>query len=101
GTKGSLQVTIKTEGRAAHSAYPEQGDSAILKLLNVLDDVRKVVWPTDDTFGETTCNIGMISGGTRANVIPDAAQTTLQIRLAAGAQAAKDLLERAVNGRAA
>ena len=100
GTKGSLQVTIKTEGRAAHSAYPEQGDSAILKLLNVLDDVRRVVWPTDDTFGETTCNIGMISGGTRANVIPDAAQTTLQIRLAAGARAAKDLLERAVNGRA-
>ena len=100
GTKGSVQVTIKTEGRAAHSAYPEQGDSAILKLLNVLDDVRRVDWPTDDTFGETTCNIGIISGGTRANVIPDAAQTTLQIRLAAGARAAKNLLERAVNGRA-
>jgi len=100
GTKGSLQVTIKTGGRAAHSAYPEQGDSAILKLLNVLDDVRRIVWPADDAFGETTCNIGVISGGTRANVIPNAAQTTLQIRLAAGARAAKDLLESAVNGRA-
>jgi acetylornithine deacetylase len=101
GTKGSLQVTIKTQGRAAHSAYPEQGDSAIVKLLNVLDDVRQIVWPSDETFGETTCNIGVISGGTRANVVPEAAQTTLQIRLAAGAQAAKDLLERAVDGRAA
>jgi acetylornithine deacetylase len=101
GTKGSLQVTIKTQGRAAHSAYPEQGDSAIVKLLNVLDDVRQIVWPSDETFGETTCNIGVISGGTRANVVPEAAQTTLQIRLAAGAQAAKDLLERAVGGRAA
>jgi acetylornithine deacetylase len=100
GTKGSLQVTIKTEGRAAHSAYPEQGDSAILKLLNVLDDVRRVVWPKDDTIWETNSKNGIISGGTRANVIPDAAQTTLQIRLAAGARAAKDLLERAVNGRA-
>ena len=101
GTKGSLQVTIKTEGRAAHSAYPEQGDSAIVKLLNVLDEVRAIAWPSDETFGETTCNIGVISGGTRPNVVPDAAQTTLQIRLAAGAQAAKDLLERAVDGRAA
>ena len=41
GTKGSLQVTIKTEGRAAHSAYPEQGDSAIEKLLDVLVAVRQ------------------------------------------------------------
>jgi acetylornithine deacetylase len=100
GTKGSLQVTIKTEGRAAHSAYPEQGDSAIVKLLNVLNDVRKIEWPADETFGETTCNIGVISGGTRANVVPEAAQTTLQIRLAVGAAEAKHLLERAVDGRA-
>jgi len=60
--EGSLQVTIKTEGRAAHSAYPEEGDSAIEKLLDVLSDVRKVKWPSDETFGETTCNIGVISG---------------------------------------
>lgn len=100
GTKGSLQVTVKTEGRAAHSAYPEQGDSAIEKLLDVLADVRRIEWPGDEIFGETTSNIGVISGGIRANVIPDEAQTALQIRLAIPAQAAKDLLERAVGGRA-
>jgi acetylornithine deacetylase len=100
GTKGSLQVTIKTEGRAAHSAYPEQGDSAIEKLLDVLADVRKIEWPSDETFGGTTCNIGVISGGTRANVVPDEAQTVLQIRLATNAREVTDLLERAVGGRA-
>ena len=100
GTKGSLQVTIKAEGRAAHSAYPEQGESAIEKLLDVLNEVRKVEWPGDESFGETTCNIGVISGGTRANVIPDEAHTTLQIRLAADANAVKQLLESAVAGRA-
>jgi len=100
GTKGSLQVTIKTKGRAAHSAYPEQGDSAIEKLLDVLVAVRQINWPSDETFGETTCNIGVLSGGTRANVVPDEAQTVLQIRLATEGQAAKDLLERAVDGRA-
>src|SRR6185369_10782329 len=65
GTKGSLQVTISTSGRAAHSAYPEQGESAIEKLLDVLNDIRRVDWPCNDVFGETTCNIGIVSGGTR------------------------------------
>ena len=100
GTKGSLQVTIKTAGRAAHSAYPEQGDSAIEKLLDVLSAVRQIKWPADQRFGETTCNIGVLSGGTRANVVPGEAQTVLQIRLATDASAAKDLLESAVDGRA-
>lgn len=100
GTKGSLQVTIKTAGRAAHSAYPEQGESAIEKLLDVLVAVREINWPADETFGETTCNIGVLSGGTRANVVPDEAQTVLQIRLATVGQEAKDLLERAIDGRA-
>ena len=62
GTKGSLQVAIRTEGRAAHSAYPEQGVSAIEKLLDVLSDVRRIEWLSDEIFGETTCNIGVISG---------------------------------------
>src|SRR5262249_8534098 len=77
GTKGSLQAVIRTQGRAAHSAYPEAGESAIEKLLDVLDDIRNIDWPGDDIFGDTTCNIGVMSGGTRANVIPNEAQATL------------------------
>jgi acetylornithine deacetylase len=100
GTKGSLQVAIRTEGRAAHSAYPEEGDSAIERLLDVLNDVRKIDWPSDETFGETTCNIGVISGGTRANVVPDQAQTVLQIRLAVDSNGAKNLLATAIGDRA-
>lgn len=100
GTKGSIQTTIKTHGRAAHSAYPEYGDSAIEKLLTVLNDIRNIEWPDDDVFGETTCNIGVLSGGIRANVIPSEAQATLHIRLAKESSAVKELLERAIDGRA-
>ena len=100
GTKGSLQAAISTSGRAAHSAYPEQGESAIEKLLDVLNDIRQIDWPSNDMFGETTCNIGIVSGGKRANVIPDAAQATIQIRLADSALAIKEQLEYAVGGRA-
>jgi len=100
GTKGSVQTTIKTHGRAAHSAYPEHGDSAIEKLLAVLNDIRNIEWPDDDVFGETTCNIGILSGGVRANVIPSEAQATLHIRLAKESSTVKELLEQAIDGRA-
>jgi acetylornithine deacetylase len=100
GTKGSLQAIIRTEGRAAHSAYPEQGESAIEKLLDVLKDVRAIDWPRDNTFTETTCNIGVISGGSRANVIPDQAEATIQIRLAVESAEVVTLLEEAIAGRA-
>jgi acetylornithine deacetylase len=100
GTKGSLQATISTTGRAAHSAYPEQGESAIEKLLDVLKDVREVEWPPDEVFGETTCNIGTISGGKRANIIPDSAEAAILIRLAANASSVKALLEKTVADRA-
>ena len=99
GTKGSLQARITTNGRAAHSAYPEQGESAIEKLLDLLQEVRATDWPADEKFGETTCNIGVISGGTRANVIPDQAQAILQLRLAEKAAAIQPLLEARMDGR--
>ena len=101
GTKGSLQATIATSGRAAHSAYPEAGESAIEKLLDVLNDLRAVNWPGDDVFGETTCNIGIIAGGKRANVIADAAEATMLIRLAVDSNRAQAILENTIAGRAA
>ena len=80
GTKGSVRLIITTAGRAAHSAYPEYGESAIEKLLDILDDIRAVEWPDDGFFGTTTCNIGVLDGGTRPNVIPDHARAQLQDR---------------------
>ena len=99
GTKGSLRVFITTEGRAAHSAYPEAGDSAIEKLLDILQDIRAVGWPDDSFFGTTTCNIGVLSGGVRPNVIPAKARAELQIRLGIDIEHGKRLLEKAVGGR--
>jgi acetylornithine deacetylase len=99
GTKGSVRVFITTEGRAAHSAYPEAGDSAIEKLLDILQDIRAIEWPGDSFFGTTTCNIGVLTGGTRPNVIPDKARAELQIRLGIDIEHVKRLLENTVGGR--
>ncbi|HZE72504.1 MAG TPA: M20/M25/M40 family metallo-hydrolase [Pyrinomonadaceae bacterium] len=100
GTKGSLRLKLSSEGQSAHSAYPEQGESAIEKLLSALEAVRKCDWPSDEFFGETTCNIGTIQGGTRPNVIPAHAEAVLQIRLATDETEIKALLEKAIDGQA-
>jgi len=100
GTKGSMRVILKTQGRAAHSAYPEVGDSAIDKLIEVLVDLRNLNWPHDDFFGETTCNVGVVAGGTRPNVIADEARAELQIRLTKDKESTKALICEAVGERA-
>src|SRR5215208_3415562 len=99
GTKGSVRVIITTEGRAAHSAYPEAGESAIEKLLDILQDIRGFEWPEDSFFGTTTCNIGVLGGGTRPNVIADKARAELQIRLGIAIEHVRRVLEGAVRGR--
>jgi acetylornithine deacetylase len=100
GSKGSLRLRLSTTGRTAHSAYPEQGESAIEKLLDVLADIRSIDWPSDEFFGSTTCNIGVLGGGTRPNVIPGDAHADLQIRLVTPSDQIKSLLETVIGNRA-
>jgi len=99
-TKGSLRLNLRTQGTAAHSAYPEQGESAIDKLLDVLADIRKCDWPANESLGETTCNIGVIRGGTRANVVPDEAAAELHLRLVSQVSPIKAMIEAAISDRA-
>jgi acetylornithine deacetylase len=99
GSKGSLRLFVKTTGKAAHSAYPEMGESAIEKLLDILTDVRKIEFPNDDFFGETTCNIGLIGGGLKTNVIAPAAEAGLHIRLTTDDEPILEILEKTIDGR--
>ncbi len=80
-SKGTLRVELVAHGKMAHSAYPELGESAIEKLLDALDSVRKLKLPTNPKAGPCTMNIGMIEGGRAPNVIPDYARAHLLFRL--------------------
>src|SRR5688572_3552837 len=99
GSKGSFRLKIKTTGKAAHSAYPEHGDSAIEKLLDILDDVRHTKFPHDDFFGETTVNVGTIEGGVALNVVPPRAEAGLLIRLTTAREPIETALENLLRGR--
>ena len=99
GSKGTLRLMIKTDGKAAHSAYPEQGDSAIEKLLDILEDIRHTKFPNDEFFGDTTVNIGTIEGGVALNVIPPQAGAGLAIRLTTPKQPIFEALKNVVRDR--
>lgn len=99
GSKGTFRLNIKTTGKAAHSAYPEQGDSAIEKLLDILEDIRHTKFPNDEFFGETTVNIGTIEGGAALNVIPPSAEAGLAIRLTTKKQLIDDAIRSIVRDR--
>ena len=69
-------------------------------MLDALQAVRNVRWPADEFLGETTCNIGVLRGGTRPNVIAAEAEAELQIRLVTPAIEVQTMLADAVRGRA-
>ena len=81
GSKGALRYEILARGRMAHSAYPDLGESAIDKLLNALERIRRVEMPIDEILGASTLNIGTIQGGRAPNVIPDEAMAEIFIRV--------------------
>ncbi|GBD32236.1 MAG: hypothetical protein KatS3mg081_2027 [Gemmatimonadales bacterium] len=80
GTKGFLRVELRAGGKAAHSAYPEEGISAIERMLDTLERVRRLPLPSDEVLGECTLNIATIQGGVRPNVIPDRCRAELSFR---------------------
>jgi acetylornithine deacetylase len=79
-TRGVYRVTLRAEGRAAHSSRPELGVSAIDKLIDALVTLRGVRWPIDEDLGETFYSIGLINGGVAPNVISPHASAELMFR---------------------
>jgi acetylornithine deacetylase len=100
GSKGALRYEIVAHGRMAHSAYPELGESAIEKLLDVLQKIRVLRLPEDAVLGHSTMNIGTISGGRAPNVIPDKARAEIFFRLVSDPETIRRAVSDAAAGRA-
>jgi acetylornithine deacetylase len=80
GTKGAVRMTLRTEGRAAHSAYPELGRSATRDLVRLLATLDDLALPRDELLGATTVNIASLSGGVADNVVAPWAEARLMAR---------------------
>ena len=60
-------ISVRFHGRAAHAGmYPEEGRSAIAAASRAIADLR--LGRLDD---ETTANVGLITGGSARNIVPE------------------------------
>ena len=84
-TRGVLRLRLTATGRAAHSAAPEQGESAIDKLIDALIHMRTMDWPSDPELGETFYTLGSIEGGIAPNVISPSATAEVMFRIVGSA----------------
>jgi len=72
---------VLATGRAAHSSFPELGESAIDKLLDALMVVRGLELPADPELGRTHYTVGLIDGGVAPNVVSPHASAELMFRI--------------------
>ena len=100
GSKGALRYEIVASGKMAHSAYPELGESATLKLLDALQRIRAIDLPVDPILGASTLNIAILRGGRAPNVIPDHAAAELFIRLVNDPESTRQAMAAACKGLA-
>lgn len=100
GTKGAMRFNLRTRGEAAHSAYPNMGRSAISDLVRLLAELEALPLPRDPLFGDTTINIGFISGGVADNVFAPSAEAKLMARLVTPAETLAQLLREWLGDRA-
>ena len=114
GQKGGLILTLKAQGTAAHGSLGNyKGDNAILKLARILpmmeqlttikghftesqqealeaskkfaSDLNGNIPGIENVIDHVTTNIGLITGGTRPNCVPDSAEAVIDCRLPIGA----------------
>jgi acetylornithine deacetylase len=92
-TRGILRVRLVATGRAAHSSFPELGESAIDKLLDALMMVRGLDLPEDAELGRTHYTVGLIDGGVAPNVVSPHATAELRFRIVGEAKPVRDALK--------
>jgi len=76
GAPSAQLLDARFHGRAAHAGmWPEDGRSAIAAAARAIADLR--LGRVDE---ETTANVGVISGGTAANIVPEWCAVTAEAR---------------------
>jgi len=84
--KGALWLELTTHGRTAHGAMPELGENAILMMVDLIAELKKIPVPFagHPLLGGFSMSINTIQGGLKTNVVPDRCVVTLDMRTVPG-----------------
>jgi succinyl-diaminopimelate desuccinylase len=81
--KGSMDIKLKSKGKAAHSSLPEEGYNAIDPLISLLNKANKLFKDSNkqnSLLGKATFSTTIIEGGNQVNSIPEFASSEMNIR---------------------
>ena len=84
GQKGFVRARLTCKGKTAHGGTPELGENALLALMDWIAAIRAAEGTSDPHLGGETWNLGLLSGGRAANVVPDLAEAEVSLRTVPG-----------------
>ncbi len=99
GEKGIFWSKVVAKGKSAHGSRPEEGINAIQACMDAIRLLTEEPFPydADELLGNPTVNIGVIEGGMKVNIVPDACEAQIDMRIVKGQD--PDALLKAMNAR--
>ncbi len=88
--RGATRWKLRTAGRACHSSRPQDGTNAIYRMAHVVQKLEQFASslpdsrPAHQLCGPATLSVGLISGGSSVNVVPDSAVIDIDRRVLPG-----------------
>ena len=87
--KGSLWIQLETRGRSAHGATPHLGRNAVHQMAQIVhlletDYAARLAARPHPVLGPPTVSVGLIQGGTQANIVPDFCRVLIDRRTVPG-----------------
>jgi succinyl-diaminopimelate desuccinylase len=83
--KGVLRATFRTTGKSVHATNPDRGINAITAMARIVLALesyhRELSARVHPLAGSSTCNVGVISGGSTANAVPDSCEVYVDRRM--------------------
>jgi len=87
--KGRAEIEVTVKGKASHGCEPTLGINAISKMCGVVQAIekdlpKKLSVNSHPLLGIGTVNVGVISGGTQSNIVPDMCRIKIDRRTLPG-----------------
>jgi succinyl-diaminopimelate desuccinylase len=84
--KGALWLELSTQGKTAHGSMPELGQNAIMMMVRLINELKKLTIPFKEhpLLGGFSQSVNTIAGGLKTNVVPDQCVVTVDMRTVPG-----------------